>query len=93
MSVYSQWPPELQKNKLEECQQALCRALFNQNAADGFWSVFEKIYNFIMENPDKDISYTFQRLLKEPDCLSKCPDFDMESLKYFIAMVKDGIQQ
>lgn len=91
--IYSAWPPELQKSKLEECQQSLCRALFNQNAADGFWNLFEQTYRLIMENPEKETHVIFQKLTRDQDCLSRCPDFDIESLKYFIAMVKDGIQQ
>lgn len=93
VSIYTVWPPELQREKLEECQQSLCRALFNKNAADGFWGLFEKTYHLIMDNPDKDVQFIFHELVKDEYCISRCPDFDMESLKYFIAMVKDGIQQ
>lgn len=37
VSIYNTWPPERQREMLEDCQGALCRALFNKNAADGFW--------------------------------------------------------
>lgn len=93
VDIYSSWPPEARKEKLEECQQALCRALFNKNAADGFWGLFEKSYSIISDNPYQGVQFVFSELRKDTECISKCPDFDIESLKYFIALVKDGIQQ
>lgn len=43
VSIYNTWPPERQREMLEDCQGALCRALFNKNAADGFWYLFENV--------------------------------------------------
>ena len=53
VSIYNTWPPERQREMLEDCQGALCRALFNKNAADGFWYLFENTYH-------KYQSYYFQ---------------------------------
>lgn len=92
VDIYSLWPVEKRSEKLEECQQSLFRALFNKNASDGFWWLFEKIYSIIMGQPDKGVQYIFNEVKKDADCISKCPDFDVESLKYFIALVKDGVQ-
>lgn len=91
--IYSAWSPEKQKEMLEECQRALCRALFNKNAADGFWFLFENIYNLIVNYPTETVQQLFVRIKALPDCVSRCPDFEVISLKYFIAVVKDGIQQ
>lgn len=91
--IYSAWPPEQQREMFEDCQGALCRALFNKNAADGFWFLFENTYKLIMENPNETVQQLFARLKALPNCVSRCPDFDAISLKYFISVVKDGIQQ
>ena len=93
VNIYTSWPPERQKDMLEECQRALCRALFNKNTADGFWYLFEKTYQMIVAHPDDSVQSLFTQIKKEPNCTNRCPDFDALSLKYFISMIKDGIQQ
>ncbi len=93
LPIYNLFPPESQREMLEECQSALCRALFNKNAADGFWFLFEKTYQLIVENPTESVQQVFLRLRAIPNCVSGCPDFDVTSLKYFISVIKDGIQQ
>lgn len=91
VSIYSAWPPERAKDTLDDCQGSLCRALFNKNSADGFWSLFEYTYNLIMQFPKENVQFIYTHL--DSDCINRCPDFDVLSLKYFIASVKDGIQQ
>lgn len=91
--IYTTWPSERQREMLEDCQSSLCRALFNKNAADGFWYLFENIYQLIVLNPDESVQQLFARLQAVENCVSRCPDFDVISLKYFISVVKDGIQQ
>ncbi len=91
--VYNAWPPERQREMLEDCQGALCRALFNKNAADGFWFLFENTYQVIIDNPNEAVQQLFVRIQAIPNCVSRCPDFDVISLKYFISVIKDGIQQ
>lgn len=91
--IYTSWPPERQCEMLEDCQGSLCRALFNKNAADGFWCLFENTYRLIIAHPDEPVQQLFVHLQALGDCISRCPDFDAISLKYFISVVKDGIQQ
>lgn len=90
-SIYNQCPPENQKDMLDECQSALCRALFNKNSAQSFWEIFEKIYQLILEYPDDNVQELFRKL--DPSLINNCPDFDAQSVKYFIAVIKEGIQQ
>lgn len=92
VDIYTAWPPESQREMLEDCQGALCRALFNKNAADGFWYLFENTYQLIVEHPTESVQSLFSRIQAIPNCISKCPDFDVLSLKYFISVVKEGIQ-
>lgn len=93
VNIYTAWPPEHQHEMLEDCQGALCRALFNKNAADGFWFLFENTYRLIIEHPNDSVQNLFSRIKIIPNCISQCPDFDVLSLKYFISVIKDGIQQ
>ena len=89
--IYGKWVPESQKSMLEECKQSLCRALFNNNAAEQFWTLFESIYVCITNNPNWEVEQVYQSLDKDVKSLS--PDFDTLSLKYFIAIIKDGLQK
>lgn len=89
--IYSAWPVEGKKDMYDECVQSLCRALFNKNAADGFWELLEQIYSLILKNPNQDVEFIFEQITE--DSIKACPDFNALSLKYFISTVKDGIQQ
>ncbi|MGO4530110.1 hypothetical protein AB4Z30_13605 [Paenibacillus sp. 2TAF8] len=82
-------PPEKRKTILEDCQLALSRALFNKNRAEEFWMLFENVYSTIVSNPQDDINKIF---LKLDASLIDQSDFDAVSLKYFISIVKDGIE-
>lgn len=88
--IYTAWPPEKQREKLDECVQTLCKALFNKNAAAEFWNLFENLYALIIKNPTYTVQELYQSL--DPQIKNASPDFDVVSLKYFISVVKDGIQ-
>lgn len=87
--TYNSWPPEKNSEMLEECQQSMCRALFNKNASDAFWTLFENVYDLILQHQNYTVDKIFQSL--DSDVKSAVPDLDVFSLKYFIANVKDGI--
>lgn len=88
--ILNQCPPERQKDMIDECQSSLCRALFNKNAAQCFWSIFEQIYFIILNNPTNDLQHLYRKV--DSELIKNCPDFDTLSVKYFISVVKDGIQ-
>ncbi len=90
MPILNNCPPEKQKDMIDECKGSLCRALFNKNAAQSFWSIFEQIYFLIIENPADDVQNLYRKL--DSTLIKNCPDFDALSVKYFISVVKDGIQ-
>lgn len=89
-STLNQCPPERQKDMLDDCQSSLCRALFNKNVATGFWKLFENIYNLVIAHPETSVQSIFNYL--DSSIIDSCPDLDVLSLKYFVAIVKDGIQ-
>lgn len=90
LPILNQCPPEKQRDMVDECKSSLCRALFNKNAAQGFWSIFEKIYFLILNNPSDNVQNLYRKV--NPILIKNCPDFDTLSVKYFISVVKDGIQ-
>lgn len=89
IDTYIRFPEEKRKNMLEDCQLDLSRALFNCNCQDDFWKLFENIYKIIVENPSDDIGNLYRKLDKT--IVGRCMDFDTLSLKYFISVIKDGI--
>lgn len=88
--IYGKFPPEKQKEMIEDCQLSLSRALFDKNGADNFWDLFESIHHMITLNIQDDVNAIFNKLDKSIVC--RCSNFDVLSLKYFIAGVKDGVQ-
>ncbi len=88
--IYLKFPPENRSFMVEQCKSALCRALFNKSAAQGFWKLFERIYELVLENPGDSIDLIYNRLDK--DVMEACPDFDVLSLKFFIAKIKEGVE-
>ena len=93
LPIFNSWPPEQQNDLFEECQMSWSRALFNKNAADDFWFLFENTYQLIVTYPKETVQELFARLKTVPNCVSRCHDFDVFSLEYFISIIKDGIQQ
>jgi len=90
IDIYSSFPPESRKDALEECKIAFSRALFNKNCAEEFWILFNETYNKILDYPNKSVEEIFN--LIDRNTKQNCPDFDVLSLKYFIATVKEGLQ-
>ncbi len=82
-------PHERKKDMLEDCKQTLCRALFNKNNADSFWRLFSEICDTISNNPNLDTQRIFALLNKK--IIENCYDFDALATKYFIAIIKDGL--
>lgn len=90
MDIFKQFPEEKRKNMLEDCQLDLSRALFNGNCQEDFWKLFENIYKTILENPINNVDETCRNLDKI--LVGRCMDFDILSLKYFISVIKNGIE-
>lgn len=90
IEIYNRFPEEKRKNMLEDCQLNLSRALFNSNCQEAFWKLFENIYNIIIKNPLDNIDELYRKLDKS--ILNRSMDFDTLSLKYFISVIKDGIE-
>lgn len=77
------------KDAVLESQLALAKALYNKNNAENFWELFENIYSIIIQNPQDNVNVLYGKL--NQDIVEQCFDFDVISLKYFISIIKDGI--
>ncbi|MBC1579683.1 hypothetical protein HCJ21_10670 [Listeria seeligeri] len=90
VDIFNSFPVEIRQEALEDCKLAFSRALFNKNTPEEFWMLFNETYNKIIEHPDKNVEEIFGLLNR--NIKQACPDFDVLSLKYFIATVKEGLQ-
>ena len=91
MPILRNCPPEQEKDFIQECQIALSKALFNKNSAETFWVLLEDVYGIILKNPQLDVNGIFNQV--DGEVKKNAKDFDVLSLKYFIAQVKDGVQR
>ncbi|MFI3172877.1 MAG: hypothetical protein R3Y58_11020 [Eubacteriales bacterium] len=89
--IYNMCPPESQKELIENCQQAMCRALFNKNQAENFWMLFEDIYVIISNFPNISTSEIYKKINREK--LKNCTDLDTHSAQYFVSIIKDGVEE
>lgn len=80
---------ERRNQLLEQCQSAMCRALFNNSLAQAYWALFDSVYELVVQNPDKNIDDIYTLIPDE--VLDACTDFDVISAKYYIAKIKEGI--
>jgi hypothetical protein len=87
--IYAKFPKTEQKEMLEDCQHAVAKTLFDKNNSENFWDLFNNIYTVITENKDLSIDESFDKL--DLDLLQKANFLDLISVKYFMAIVKDGI--
>lgn len=91
MTIYLRYPEERRERLLDDCQSAMCRALFNNSLAQAYWTLFDYVYTAIIQKPNKNIDDIFYSI--PDDVVNACTDFDAFSLKYFIAKIKEGISQ
>lgn len=89
--IYNRYPPEKRADLLAQCQSACCRALFNKNCAEGFWMFFDFLYKTLQDDANRSVDVIYRMIPNS--ILDGCPDFDVASFKYFIAIVKDGLQE
>lgn len=89
MPIINHLPPEKIKYSIEDAQISLSHALFDKNNKDNFWLLFDNIYCSILERPTDSIDSIFLKL--DNNIISKCQHFNVLSMKYFIAIIKDGI--
>lgn len=88
--IYNLYPEENRKNLIEDCQLDFSKALFDTSSQDDYWKLFEEVYKLVTENPNDDINAIFNKL--DMNLKKRCRHFNVLSLKYFIAKIKDGLE-
>lgn len=91
VEMIKNYPPETKKNLYDECKASISRALFDKNASDLFWQLLDNIYNLIIENPMDTIESIYKKI--DHNIKKSQNFFDVLSMEYFIATVKDGIEK
>ncbi|WP_368240418.1 hypothetical protein [Clostridium paraputrificum] len=89
IDIYYKFPQEIKKDKLEDCQLSIAKMLFDKNNADNFWKFFSNIYEVLSKNPNETIDILYRNLDRR--ILNRMDLLDVVSVKYFMAIVKDGM--
>lgn len=89
ISIYTKFPEVDRKSMFEDCQLNIAKTLFDKNNSENFWKLFNQIYQIVI----KDYGQTVDDIYKQLDeqLLNSISYLDLTSLKYFIAIIKDGI--
>jgi hypothetical protein len=91
MSVLSEIEGEVDRKEfLEGCQDDLFRTLFDKNNIKAYWELFEEFYTKIISNNGLSVNQIYEMVNKEK--LSKTTFLNFNSAKYFISLIKDGIE-
>lgn len=89
--IYFKLPETEKKDMLEDCQHDIAKTLFDKNNAENFWALFNNIYE--VATSDKNLPIDNAYKLLDFDILEKSNFLDMLSIKYFMAVIKDGIYE
>jgi hypothetical protein len=73
---------------IEDCVDGIYRMMFDRNNVANYWKFFENVWKTVRQNPSLEIEALYSKLDKS---LLSLMQIDMNSIKYFIAMVKDGV--
>lgn len=85
----SQFDEEERKNVLQDVNSEFAKLLFDKNNKTNFWKFFEKIVITTMQNHTLSINDIFSKFnLSE---LNKLVDVQTITIKYLIALIKDGL--
>ncbi|MDR2672500.1 MAG: hypothetical protein LBC35_04300 [Coriobacteriales bacterium] len=84
------FPPEEAHDRLENCKQRIALQMFDKNSAAEFWKLFEAISIPLLNHKSLSVDDIYSSVL--PDTLTACTHLDVLATKYFIAIIKDGIQ-
>lgn len=72
---------------IEDCVNGIYRMMFDKNNVANYWKFFGNVWKTVRQNPSLGIEALYSKLDRH---LLLSMQIDMNSLKYFIAMVKDG---
>lgn len=89
--IYSRIPDTEKKDMLEDCHLNIAKYLFDKNNSENSWALFNNIYEVLTLNKSLTIDEAYKLLDKE--ILNKFGYLDMLPIKYFMAVIKDGVYE
>ncbi len=82
---------ELEQHEiLEECQDCMARVMCDINNGVAYWSLFEDIYKYVSLYPMYNVDRIYSLL--DANKINRVQFLNINSTKFFIALVKDGLQ-
>jgi hypothetical protein len=88
--ISSEFPPEEEHDRLESCKQKIALQMFDKNSSAEFWALFEAISIPLLDNKGLAVEVVYESI--SPGILQDCVHLDVLAAKYFIAIIKDGLQ-
>lgn len=79
-----------QRELIEECQDCMARIMCDVNNGAAYWSLFEDIYKYVSLHPTDDVENIYNLL--DAQKINRVQFLNITSTKFFIALVKDGLQ-
>lgn len=89
LQIARNFPPEEERAKIEDCCLSISRQMFDKNSAAAFWQLFEAITVPLFKDSSLSVEAVYAKIKQET--LNNCIHLDSLSTKYFIAVVKDGL--
>jgi len=91
VKIYTKFPETEKKNILEDCKHSIAKTLFDKNNTENFWNLFNHIYQVITS--DKNLTIDEAYNLLDIIIMEQVNFLDLLSVKYFMALIKDGIYE
>lgn len=79
-----------QQELLEDCQDCMGRIMCDINNGAAYWSLFEDIYKYVSSYPTHNVDNIYGLL--DANKINRIQFLNITSTKFFIALVKDGLQ-
>jgi hypothetical protein len=89
--TYARFSESERKDVLEDCKLNIYRTLFDKNNSKAFWDFFNDVYVVLTNESNISIDNAYKKLNK--DILKGLTFLDVISVKYFVALIKDGIYE
>ncbi|MEV3587296.1 hypothetical protein ABNE08_21180 [Paenibacillus larvae] len=91
IDIYTRFNEIERKDMLEDCKLNIYKTLFDKNNSKNFWNFFNDVYNILTQEPKIKIDDAYKLLNK--DVLGELTFLDLLSVKYFLAIIKDGMYE
>lgn len=90
LPVYQGYPADAAEEMLEDCQNAVALQLFDKNAKDAFWALFDCIVEIVIDDKTLSVTEIFERI--DSGLIASCVHLNPLATQFFIAQIKDGLK-